>query len=563
MKSGFLKIQNRLIVALSRAKHGLYIVGDGELLADRDHSGDWSKVLFSLHERQLLGLELPLGCQKHPHTRVCVSSYDDFERVATHGGCSEKCKDLLEACGHVCPLSCHPYSHEGVRCARDCVRPRPSGCQHKCTKRCHMCKEEDTTPSDVCPTPCTVDTQVFMPLPCGHSPKYPCHMITSLRPLICNIKISKTLSCGHTRTNIPCSEQMSPQYLKCNYSAVIKGTCGHNIKVKCHTRIPCSSSCDKVLGCGHMCPFKCGDIHVHDNKNNLPECVVKCSKYLMCGHKCGDNCSQPCTSECAVKCHVTCVHGYVCGKKCFDICTPCNEPCGWRCTHYKCTKRCHDVCNRPVCNHPCPQTLLCGHRCVGVCGEPCPPCHICESDINCSITLCNIGEIEEGEYLYTLPDCGHTFYLEGLDSYFENASTNEGHVAVKIPSCPFCRAPVYKAGRYNKYVKNMMQLINKVKEKTRRNAPLTTEERREIDAAMRETGGTVHGNHWFACSNGHPYFIGDCGGAAVVSTCPECGVSVGGTNHALVEGNQTLNEFTGVHQPHAFGHNFGVGNNRF
>ena len=36
--------------------------------------------------------------------------------------------------------------------------------------------------------------------------------------------------------------------------------------------------------------------------------------------------------------------------------------------------------------------------------------------------------------------------------------------------------------------------------------------------------------HFYKCANGHPYVIDNCGGATQVSTCPECGVQIGGTN---------------------------------
>ncbi|KAK0530110.1 hypothetical protein OC835_004123, partial [Tilletia horrida] len=46
-----------------------------------------------------------------------------------------------------------------------------------------------------------------------------------------------------------------------------------------------------------------------------------------------------------------------------------------------------------------------------------------------------------------------------------------------------------------------------------------------------------YGGHYYRCSNGHPFVIGDCGGAMEVASCPECGVPIGGGHHTLVEGN--------------------------
>jgi hypothetical protein len=58
---------------------------------------------------------------------------------------------------------------------------------------------------------------------------------------------------------------------------------------------------------------------------------------------------------------------------------------------------------------------------------------------------------------------------------------------------------------------------------------VTSEERLEIISAMaRELHGT---GHWYNCPNGHPFTIGECGGAMELAVCPECSESVGGQNH--------------------------------
>ena len=62
---------------------------------------------------------------------------------------------------------------------------------------------------------------------------------------------------------------------------------------------------------------------------------------------------------------------------------------------------------------------------------------------------------------------------------------------------------------------------------------LTPEERVMIVKAMNFAKG-----HWYKCPNGHPYAIGECGGANQQAACPECGETIGGENHRLAEGNQ-------------------------
>lgn len=63
---------------------------------------------------------------------------------------------------------------------------------------------------------------------------------------------------------------------------------------------------------------------------------------------------------------------------------------------------------------------------------------------------------------------------------------------------------------------------------------VTGEERMAVIAAMaRELRGT---GHWYYCENGHPFTIGECGGAVQLASCPECGARVGGQGHQTVEG---------------------------
>ncbi|KAL4985180.1 hypothetical protein BDW68DRAFT_198990 [Aspergillus falconensis] len=65
-------------------------------------------------------------------------------------------------------------------------------------------------------------------------------------------------------------------------------------------------------------------------------------------------------------------------------------------------------------------------------------------------------------------------------------------------------------------------------------APVTNEERMAVLAAMaREFRGT---GHWYYCENGHPFTIGECGGAMELSRCPECGAAVGGEHHRTAAG---------------------------
>jgi hypothetical protein len=58
----------------------------------------------------------------------------------------------------------------------------------------------------------------------------------------------------------------------------------------------------------------------------------------------------------------------------------------------------------------------------------------------------------------------------------------------------------------------------------------------KADPRLASPGFTGHG-HINRCPNGHIYVIGDCGGAVMTARCHECGATIGGTGHALAEGN--------------------------
>lgn len=73
-------------------------------------------------------------------------------------------------------------------------------------------------------------------------------------------------------------------------------------------------------------------------------------------------------------------------------------------------------------------------------------------------------------------------------------------------------------------------------------------DREEIAQVLRAMGSLGHTNpygasasdHWFECPNGHPYFIGECGGAMQESRCIECGAVVGGGSHQLNPTNRSV-----------------------
>lgn len=126
-KCGFLKTSNRINVALSRAQHGLYIIGDSQTAS---HNVDmWAKVVAILEEDENIGPSLELQCPRHPDAVMNVTSDDDFARLSPEGGCNLQCVDRLD-CGHTCKAKCHSeVLHRAVKCLEACPRSL-KGCDH-------------------------------------------------------------------------------------------------------------------------------------------------------------------------------------------------------------------------------------------------------------------------------------------------------------------------------------------------------------------------------------------------------------------------------------------------
>ena len=128
---GFLNVENRVCVALSRAQRGFYIFGDAELLCKKDRL--WRDVVKIMRgDPQRIGLSLPLTCEKHSRRTeaTCAESFADI-----NGGCRMPCREKLP-CGHDCTLNCHTFPHSTVICRKSCIKCLP--CGHPCLESCDI-----------------------------------------------------------------------------------------------------------------------------------------------------------------------------------------------------------------------------------------------------------------------------------------------------------------------------------------------------------------------------------------------------------------------------------------
>ena len=243
----------------------------------------------------------------------------------------------------------------------------------------------------------------------------------------------------------------------------------HYLKVECHVIVdsaPCNIPCKQKLACGHACTGVCDGCHPLHLINSSPQhnvCKADCKKTLGCnhqcsgGHSCGDNslCS-PCFEPCSIKCsHKSC--SLLCGEPCL----PCKLPCVYSCRHVICTALCSEphYCkpsesdcfhagivgdkavdeHEQLCNMKCPKLLRCGHSCMGICGERCPPvCAVCMDVRSAS---------------YIVLECGHYFDIITLDESVLSTPVD------KVPACPSCGKSVGGTYRYSSMMSDRLRSL--------------------------------------------------------------------------------------------------------
>ncbi|KAM4688146.1 NFX1-type zinc finger-containing protein 1-like [Discoglossus pictus] len=439
---GFLRIPNRVCVALSRAKKGLFCIGNMQLLSKVPL---WSKINDVLKANEQIGKELKLQCQNHPNTMSCVSKSEDFDRVP-EGGCMIPCEYRL-GCGHVCTLLCHPYDpdHKEFKCKKPCPKVI---CEngHKCKRKC----------SDSCGK-CEVLVPKTIPI-CGHTQEMFCSMSPDKE--LCKVPCTKILKCGHPCVRM-CGQVCTHH---CPEKIVVKLDCGHTFNTLCHlkseaevTRIKlqCNVKCGEELICGHPCPgtcIICSESGVH------MDCDNQCGIVLFCSHPCEEKCSTNCF--CILACGKKCYHGK-CSAKCSEPCTPCTKPCGWNCKHERCTKLCWELCDRKACDEPCQKKLKCGHQCIGLCGEPCPKkCRICNAD---EVTEWCFGKEADPQARFVqLIDCPHFFEVTEFTKWMNQEEENQ---VIKLKSCPKCSTTIRQSLRFGTLIKQTLSYIETVKER--------------------------------------------------------------------------------------------------
>ncbi|XP_072177875.1 NFX1-type zinc finger-containing protein 1-like [Diadema setosum] len=441
IRDGRLRNEVRMKRALTRARKGLYVISNIDVLAKKSAS-----ILTFFEEAERLtrgGPQLTLTCSTHRDQSTLASKPRDIRKRIQLKGCGNTCHARLK-CGHSCKLPCHKHDNKQMgnyRCEQPCQK-QICAAGHKCTKKCF----------EKCDKKCNKDSQ--RELRCGHSQLAPCSLPTE--KIQCRSACEKMLPCGHQCPNT-CGEECAT---KCPQYVTSDGwPCGHNVKVLCSDSAEmCPHPCAEELKCGHVCQGTCGTcmrgrLHI--------ACQKPCGRILVCGHQCKSKCSAtcpPCSEDCQNKCnHSRCTE--LCGEECI----PCTEHCEWQCPHQSCRQVCCKPCDREPCQQPCTKPLRCGHECIGLCGEPCPKkCRICHEE---DVTSTFFGSESEPDARFVeLEDCGHVLEVEGLDKWMKPSDTDESE-NIKLKGCPKCSTPIRKNLRYGNVIKRALADIEAVKQK--------------------------------------------------------------------------------------------------
>jgi hypothetical protein len=410
-KVGFLKEENRVCVALSRAKIGFYCFGNFDML--QKSVPIWHVILSFAKENECIGQSIKLHCHNHPDFKVSIQNPEDFVNNFPAGGCNTPCYFRLD-CGHTCRNTCHLIDpdHKNYKCHQTCEKKCSNGL-HNCPLKCYeSCKQ------------CTVQVEKLMPI-CGHHQimsccknprKEKCHnpctkqcpnghfcqKLCSIPCGLCTIQILKIIPKCQRESMMYC--YLDPSDFKCENACIKQYACGHFCAKPCYLdcddvcqkmmqkEIPqclhiddvpcfinpstwkCTKVCTKILSCGHPCMQKCGDIC------NKDKCHILVSVHLLCGHEqqvaCNEadkfvnsyKCLEPCEKL------LDCFHQ--CQNKCSEECTTkCKKKATYFCTNeHKSVQLCYKSSNPwllPPCNKPCPIKLSCGHACNNKCGDNC------------------------------------------------------------------------------------------------------------------------------------------------------------------------------------------------
>ncbi|GKY97164.1 hypothetical protein MPSEU_000674800 [Mayamaea pseudoterrestris] len=292
-KTGFVKLVNRMIVLLSRARLGCYLIANTRYFESSGVPAHWAQTFEQLkmargddtysqqNSDQLFsgvrtGPALPLCCPVHRSNTFLAST----DRELRRGFCKEPCQHKL-GCGHFCSLDCHwPVKQHRKQCEVQLESPcdrHPGKVACSVAFKNAAVAQNSTSYESVmsfyqCPT------QVIRTLPCGHTSKLACSKDRQISAGQMSLPVCKLMSpvpytfpsCGHI-LEVKCNElsmyNAEPNLVACKQEDIYDPPCGHSKKLQCCRKSQILAGretfvCDQLVSvrlprCGHVQDVPC------------------------------------------------------------------------------------------------------------------------------------------------------------------------------------------------------------------------------------------------------------------------------------------------------------------
>ncbi|KAM3486345.1 hypothetical protein MY8738_000561 [Beauveria namnaoensis] len=401
---GFLKTTNRINVLLSRAQHGMYLIGNSKTYSNVLM---WQAVIGLLRGSDSVGNTLELCCPRHQATPIEVSEPDDFPRLSPEGGCSQVCTWRLPDCGHMCLARCHSESmHNIFSCPQPCQRLHKP-CGHGCQKP--TCGED-----------------------CGR----------------CLVPLSNIeLSCGHVKDVVACHAAQNPETIRCQVMVEKTATrVRYLVQRRSHAatsaRVRAAAAANRVATQPQNHPISAAERFACDRLERATTTVA-------------EHATTAPTAACVLR-RARCDASI---QNVLRLAGACPMPCAAACTRLPCDERCAKLL---PCGHRCPS--LCSEACPE---DLCKECGMAQEARVDLLEMKTYAEIDVDLTPIVVLGCGHFFTAETLDglvgmntAYITDregrftALADVSGAFAKMPQCPDCKRPVrqYATRRYNRII---------------------------------------------------------------------------------------------------------------
>ena len=336
---GFMNEMNRRCVTQSRARRGMYFVGNGETYAS---SSTWLPVISKMKQEGCYGKYIPIQCPKHRDLSVTqVLDAETLNRYIDSPDliCKLPCNEQLSCGIHECQKPCMPF-HDHQICTHS-VSDKFSDCGHNIIRKC--CEELRNL---------NCQTIIYFSFMCKHLGERKCWEKYDVISKRCEKECEKMMDCSLHRCKKKCGQYHS--HLKCKEKVnFIFTLCSHTATKRCYENpesILCKTKVKKKLPCKHTVRIAC--------HKPLPTTCYQEVDYKF------PDCSHPSPSK----------------KRCSDEIT---DVCSLKVKHLcpNCKRESFTKCSFPfICKYSCLRKRRCGHQCVNTCSEDCEKgeCQVCE-----------------------------------------------------------------------------------------------------------------------------------------------------------------------------------------